>query len=154
MENCWKNDLLIGIYSGLIVSISLWVFHLISQSIKIIRPIKFEKNRNRIKIKNHGLIFSIGYMSIIGQVIFHEQGILKRYKINVDGEKEYLSPEKLCPQKSRFLSIDLTGCILGHNFQSFVDLQNHFPDSKLKVYITYFGKLTNIQKIVVSKLFD
>jgi len=148
MENTCKHDLLMGVYSGFVLSVFVWLFHLISQSIKIIIPEKFDKKKNLIKIRNRGLVFCIGYLTIIGQVTFKEKKIIKRYTVKVDGQFEYLSPKKLHPLKSRDLLIDIDGCISGHpDIHTIDELLVKFPDSELCIYVKYLGILTNIQKI-------
>jgi hypothetical protein len=148
MENCNSlfSDFMIGISSGLILSILLWGFHLISQSNKIIRPSEFLKITNQIKINNDSSFCKVGSLMIIGQVIFSDNGVTKRFTIKIENQFNYLSPEKLNPQSSRVFSINIEGCIPGQNFNDFNELQGEFPDSELVIYVQYLGSLTNIQK--------
>lgn len=169
-----NEGLKIGLISGLISAIIIGLFRLFVKLFHIIRVATENQNLDRIIIKNIGLsIFKLPFAEISAQICFKHNDIPNKYTILVEGQNTYVSPSNLeglgikqffryhfssCHNKEaiirqgRRLKLDYSAVQVVNNanqfnsYNSFLNAQFNFIDVHLKIYISYYGKITNVHK--------
>ena len=176
-----STEFVSGLVSGIVLSVGIWFYQLVSRWIKVIRVVFPDKTQNRIGIVNVSL-WEISNIEVKGQISYLHDNIRNRSTFFIEEEKSYLSPEPLKGQsfrnyfkyhflkqklitdlnvKPRNLSIDLSQIVLHPptHVNNFTDLenwmnipQNHIKEVSLDVFVYYYGKLTNTLKIRKEEL--
>lgn len=149
MKDCLTlNDFWIGLISGTVLSILIWLYQLVCRKINVIRVVLPDIHQNRIGVLNVSL-WKITNFEIKGQISYLHGTIRNRNTFLIEDEKSYISPEPIkglslsnyfkyhflkmdlvddLHINPRYLIIDMTRIVLTppipNPINGFIDLQN------------------------------
>jgi hypothetical protein len=175
------DNLTIGLISGLAASLVIGLFRLFVKLLHIVRVAKHDANMRRISIKNVGLaIIPIPFVEISAQISYMHNNIPNKYTILVENQSTYVTPSDLdgfnlkkyfnyifssCTEKEelikkgRKLSLNFDQVIVENNathftcFNDFLIEAHGFSNVHIVVFLSYYGKLTNVRKSKSFKLY-